>query len=430
MPKAPDQNADGGSTDESIVFVERGISHSFQYEGTGSGSAREGLFFRLNFVSVYVTDQERSLRFFVNSLGFRLAIDTHFPSGYRWIEVAPPDGTARLALILPAAGFVEAGRPGQSSLITFMTEDVEAKYREWSDRGVKFTSAPHTPEWGGLFCQFEDPDGNPFGLAGFNEVAQALEARRKAEQRRREEQILAARELEIAQQVQARLLPQKLPVIAGLDCGGICLQARSVGGDYYDFIELGQGRLAVVVSDVAGKGIGAALLMAHVQASFHHQSVRIADHPEEVLVRINRTLFESTESRSYVTLFLGEYDSASGCLRFANCGHLPGLLLHGDEVRKLSVANTVIGLFESWECSIAESTMMDGDVLVLYTDGVTEAPGPSEEEFGEVRLLELLRKKRALAATALAEEIANEVVRFSGAQQFDDITVVVLKKIG
>src|SRR5579875_2405386 len=213
MPREPRQLPDPGSAGDSIVFVEQGIRHSFQFEGAAPAHDREDVFLRLNFVSVYVRDQERSKNFFVDQLGFRLMIDARFPSGYRWIEVAPPDGTARLALVLPGPGFVPEGVPGRSSLITFTAENVEAKYREWSERGVKFSSPPHTPEWGGLFCSFEDIDGNPFGLAGFNEVTQAIETRREADAKHREAERLAAQELEIAKQVQARLLPQRLPAI-------------------------------------------------------------------------------------------------------------------------------------------------------------------------------------------------------------------------
>ncbi|MFZ0590105.1 MAG: SpoIIE family protein phosphatase, partial [Bryobacteraceae bacterium] len=315
------------------------------------------------------------------------------------------------------------------SLITFMAEDVEAKYREWSERGVKFPTAPHTPEWGGMFCRFEDPDGNLFGLTGFNGVTLAIETRRKAEARRREAQLLAAQELDIAKQVQMRLLPQVLPAIPTVDCAGICLQARAVGGDYYDFFELGRDRLAVVVGDIAGKGIGAALLMANLQATLRSQSARLADCPKEALAVVNRLLFKNTEPSAYATLFYAEYDSVSRRLRYANCGHLPGLLFRGTEVEKLQAANTVIGLFDAWECSVSETAMASGDILVLYTDGVTEAMGDSEEEFGEGRLIDVIWKNRSLSAQFLAEAITAQVVSFGRDKQRDDITVVVTETI-
>jgi serine phosphatase RsbU (regulator of sigma subunit)/catechol 2,3-dioxygenase-like lactoylglutathione lyase family enzyme len=429
VPLNPKPNAESEAGSDGITFVEHGIRHSFQYEGAALGPDREGIFLRLNFVSVYVSDQERSKRFFLDQLGFRALIDVSFPSGYRWVEVAPPDGSARLALVRPAPGFMENAQPGQSSLITFMTEDVTAKYREWSERGVKFSLPPHTPEWGGTFCRFEDVDGNPFGLAGFNDLARALESRREEEARRREAERLTRQELAIAGQVQTRLLPQRLPVNPAMDCAGICVQTRAVGGDYYDFLEVGMGRIAIVVSDIAGKGIAAALLMANLQAALRSQSAQIAGHAEQALSMVNRILFDNTEPAAYATLFLAEYDSHTGKLRYANCGHLPGLLLRRDRVEKLDSANTVIGLFEQWECAVSETAMAEDDILVLYTDGVTEAFNDSEEEFGECRLIDVISKNRGLPARQLAEAIVSHVTSFAGDRQYDDMTVVVAKKI-
>ena len=424
MSTNPYKNPKDGLFSDEIVFVEHGIEQAFQHEGVAD---RKCCFLRLNFVSVYVRDQERSKRFFVEQLGFRLMIDVQFPSGYRWIEVAPPDGTARLALVVPAPGFMDWVVPGQSSLITFMAEDVEATYREWSERGVKFPIAPYTPEWGGKFCRFEDPDGNLFGLHGFNGVTLAIEKRREDTARHQEAQRLAAQELDIAKQVQMRLLPQTLRANPTADFAGICLQARAVGGDYYDFLDLGRDRLAVVVGDIAGKGMGAALLMANLQATLRSQSARLADSPEEALSLVNRILFENTEPHAYATLFYADFDSVSRRLRYANCGHLPGLLFRGTAVEKLKSANTVIGLFDTWECSLSESAMDNGDILVLYTDGVTEAMDDSGEEFGEARLIDAIWKNRSLSAQLLVEAITALVVSFAQDKHYDDITVVVAK---
>lgn len=430
VPTHPDQSSrTASSSDVAVYFAEHGIKHVFQHEDNDSVAEREDLFLRLNFVSIYVTDQERSKKFFVEQLGFRLMVDARFPSGYRWIEVAPSVGTARLALIVPAPGFMEEAVPGHSSLITFMTEDVEAKFREWSERGVKFSIAPHTPEWGGIFCRFEDPDGNPFGLAGFDDVTRAIETRREDEARRREAQKFAAQELEIARQVQMRMLPQAPPAIHTVDCAGICLQAHAVGGDYYDLFALSRDHLSIVVGDIAGKGIGAALLMANLQATLHSQGVRLSDHPAEALALVNRVLFENSDPRAYATLFYAEYDSASQQLLYANCGHLPGLLFRGTQVEKLPPANTVIGLFDIWECIVSETTMASDDILVLYTDGVTEATGDTEEEFGEARLVDSIRRNRSLPARELAEAITAEVLEYGNGIQHDDITVVVTKRL-
>jgi serine phosphatase RsbU (regulator of sigma subunit)/uncharacterized glyoxalase superfamily protein PhnB len=427
VPMNSDQNKQQISASDRTQFVDHGIHHSFQHEVAGPDLEREDAFLRLNFVSIYVSDQERSKSFFLAKLGFKLMIDVRFPSGYRWIEVSPPDGSARLALIVPEPGFMETALPGSSSLVTFTTEDVEAKYREWSGRGVKFSLPPHTPEWGGVFCRFEDLDGNPFGLAGFTDVTRALETQRNAEARRREAERTVAQELAIAKQVQARLFPQRLPLVPTLDCAAICVQARAVGGDYYDFLELGNGRVAIVVADIAGKGIAAALLMASLQATLRSQSALIAAHPEQGLSLVNHLLFENTEPRAYATLIYTEYNSMSGRLRYANCGHLPGLLLRGDKVEKLDAANTVIGLFDHWDCTVSETPVESGDILILYTDGVVEAYGNSGEEFGETRLVETVSRNKDLSARDLVEAIVNQVADFSEGQQFDDITVVVTK---
>jgi serine phosphatase RsbU (regulator of sigma subunit)/catechol 2,3-dioxygenase-like lactoylglutathione lyase family enzyme len=428
MIKDPDQIAPTDSASDRIVFLEQGIRHSFQFEGADPEPDREATFLRINFVSVYVNDQDRSKKFFLEQLGFKLMIDACFPSGYRWIEVAPPDGSARLALVLPGRGFVDEGLAGRSSLITFMTDDVEGKYREWSERGVQFSMPPHTPEWGGSFCRFEDLDGNPFGLAGFDDVTRALEEQRKAEAQRREARRLTNQELEIAKQVQARLLPQRLPTIPTLDCAGICVQARVVGGDYYDLLELGRDRAAIVVADIAGKGIGAALLMANLQANLRSQCAWAGDHPEQALSLVNRMLFENTEPRAYATLFYAEYNAKEGRLRYANCGHPPGLLLRGDNVEKLEASNTVVGLFEQWDCALLTVSMQNGDILVLYTDGVIEAFDDSGEEFGEKRLMDTLCSYRSLSAPLIAKAIVDQVAKFGGRDQYDDITVVVAKK--
>src|SRR5207248_2905002 len=164
-----------------------------------------------------------------------------FASGSRWIEVSPPDGTAVLALVRPMKSFNEDHLIGNSGIVTFLTEDVDRTYREWSERGVQFTIPPQTPAWGGTFCRFVDPDGNSFVLVGFTEATRSIDERRRAYAQRLESERRVAQELEIATQVQARLFPQSLPVVPGLDYAGACVQARSIGGDYYDFLKLGEG---------------------------------------------------------------------------------------------------------------------------------------------------------------------------------------------
>lgn len=386
-------------------------------------------YLRLHFVSVYVTDQERSLRFFVDKLGFTVVADAIFASGNRWIEVCPPDGTAVLALVLPMKGFNEDHLVGNSGLVTFLTEDVERTYREWSARGVQFTIPPQRPAWGGTFCRFVDPDGNAFALAGFDDVTRSIDQRRRAYAEKLERERRMEQELEIAKQVQARLFPQKRPAVSGFDYAGICVQARSVGGDYYDFLEVGKGRMALIVGDIAGKGIAAALLMANLQANLRSQLVSAADHPERVLASVNKLLFENTNPSAYATLFFADYDAGTGRLRYANCGHVPGLILRIDgTIARLDSNNTVLGLFESWECSLSCTQLARGDLLALYTDGITECSNSEGEEFGEQHLIDALRRFSAMQAQESGAEIIKTVLEFSWGNQFDDLTLIIARR--
>ncbi len=389
-----------------------------------------GPYLRLHFASVYVRDQERSIRFFVDQLGFTLIADVMFASGNRWVEVAPPDGTAVLALVIPRTDWNEERFIGNSGLVTFLTEDVEAKYREWSERGVHFPIPPQSPAWGGTFCRFEDVDGNAFALAGFDDVTRQIDARRQALVEQMQIEQRAAQELEIAKQVQARLFPQRLPAISALDYAGVCVQARSVGGDYYDFLDLGPDRVALVIGDIAGKGMAAALLMANLQANLRSQCVSAMDHLEEFLGSVNRLLFQNTATSSYATLFFAEYDHRLERVRYANCGHLSGLILRRNgTLERLEPTCTVVGLFEDWKCCVSESRLDEGDLLALYTDGVTESSDSSDEEFGEARLIEELRTHSGLPSAELANTIVQKVLHFSAPEQFDDITLIIAKRV-
>ena len=382
----------------------------------------------LHFAIIYVRDLDRSIRFYVNQLGFRLVIDHRFEDGRRWIEVCPPDGNAHLGftLLQPEDDPAKLIRP--ESLIWFITEDVHRKYEEWKERGVHFRYPPEVPAWGGIHTRFEDPDGNSFGLAGFDELTRSVETQRKALAQKVEAEHRAAQEIEIAKQVQARLFPQIHPEVATLEYAGLCLQARQVGGDYFDFLDLGQHRLGLVIGDVSGKGIAAALLMANLQANLRSQCAGACMHPELFLQSVNRLFFENTADNAYASLFFAEYDDDSRRLRYANCGHLDGLILHSDgECERLSSTGTLLGLFPKWEFSVAESTLAPGDVMTLYTDGVTEASDEDGEEFGEDRLLEKLTKHRNLACEPMVKAIAEEVRNFSPHEQHDDITLIVAK---
>ena len=381
-------------------------------------------FVSLHFVMIFVRDQERSLRFYLDQLRFRLIVDQRV-AGIRWIEVAPPDGTANIALAQATPDSV-ATLVGRDTGIYFITEDVQAKYNEWSSRGVHFESPPNNPQWGGIFARFQDPDGNSFGLAGFDELTLGVEMRRRALAQKLEAERQAERELEIARQVQARLLPQRMPETRTLEYAGFCLPARHVGGDYYDFIDLGQQRLGLVIGDIAGKGIAAALLMANLQANLRSQCATAAEQPRQFLHSVNQLFFENTADADYATFFFSAYDDVSRRLRYANCGHLPALVLRQDgSLERLDSTATVLGLFENWDCTLEERQLFPGDTLVLYTDGATESFDDSGEEFGDRRLIESLYNHRALSPTALIDSVVADVRKFNPHEQQDDITFIV-----
>jgi sigma-B regulation protein RsbU (phosphoserine phosphatase) len=251
-----------------------------------------------------------------------------------------------------------------------------------------------------------------------------------------------AQEMEFARQVQARLFPQKLPAMKTLEYTGACLQARKVGGDYYDFLELRPGRLALVLADIAGKGVSGALLMANLQANLRSQYAMAVDDLPQLLASVNRLFYESTDEASYATLFFADYDDSSRKLRYANCGHLPPLLrrackgssqAHISEAAKvewLRSTCTVMGLFEDWRCEIAEVRLAPGDTLVLYTDGITEATNADGEEFGESHLLDTLGRHSHLPVGPLLQAVVGAVQQFSsGSEQQDDITAVIARSL-
>jgi serine phosphatase RsbU (regulator of sigma subunit) len=246
-----------------------------------------------------------------------------------------------------------------------------------------------------------------------------------------------AREMEIAREVQARLFPQKLPTMKTLEYTGGCIPARAVGGDYYDFLKLREGRLALVLADVAGKGVSGALLMASLQANLRSQCATAVDDLRRVLDSVNHSFCENTGDASYATLFFADYDDESRRLRYANCGHLPPILLCGGEsteggartVERLCATCMVVGLFEEWECETAEVMLTPGDTLVLYTDGITEARNIDGEEFGESRLVDTLRNYCHLPVGPLLQAVVATVQQFTGGEQQDDITLVIARSL-
>lgn len=260
------------------------------------------------------------------------------------------------------------------------------------------------------------------------EVKRDVEAQERARAEKREAERRAAQELEIAKQVQARLFPQSLPACQTLDYAGVCIQARQVGGDYYDFLSLGRNKLGLILADIAGKGIAAALLMANLQANVRSQCAIASDEPEQMLHSANELFYRNTIDSAYATLFFAEYDDTTRKLRYANCGHLSALLIStGNTITRLDSTCSVLGLFETWNCTISERHLSPGDILAIYSDGVTEAFSPAGEEFGEHRLMEALERHRGMSAAHIVASIVNDLQCFSAYQQHDDITLIVAR---
>jgi serine phosphatase RsbU (regulator of sigma subunit) len=185
--------------------------------------------------------------------------------------------------------------------------------------------------------------------------------------------------------------------------------------------------VAFVLADISGKGISAALLMANLQAGLRSQSALLVEDLAQSLRLINRLFFECTEPTKYATLFLGIYDDATRSLRYVNCGHNPPLLLRGPTIERLVANVTVLGLFEEWECVVAETTLASGDLLALYTDGVVEATNATQQEFGEAGLVQTLRNNRHADALSIVQSVVASVQEFSAGQQKDDLTLLVAR---
>ncbi len=385
-------------------------------------------YLRIFKTTVYVRNHDQSLKFYVDQLGFTVVADARFDFDGRWVAIAPPDGSALLALVAPKPGSEHYKLVGRNTQVGFISEDINATYELWRSRGVRFHHPPQQTLFGATIAGFYDIDGNSFELLGSDQITREIERQRNLAFEKLEADRRAAQELEIAKQVQARLFPQSYPHLKTLDYAGACIQARHVGGDYFDFLSLGNNRLGLVIGDISGKGIAAALLMANLQANLRSQFTLARDEPHLFLQSVNRLFYQNTTDSSYATVFFADYDDTERRLRYANCGHLSGLLLRKNGyIERLGSTGTVLGLFEDWHSPTVECQLAPGDLLALYTDGVTESPNEAEDEFGEDRLIESLRRNASLPPRILLSTVIADIKRFSPCEQHDDITLIVAK---
>lgn len=239
------------------------------------------------------------------------------------------------------------------------------------------------------------------------------------------------REMAVAREIQRGLLPKGDPAIEGWDVAGVNIPCLTVGGDYYDYLEGVRGTLGVTIADVSGKGTGPALLMASVQATLRALTA-LGDLPLDALFsRVNRMVYRSTEPNKYVTIFYGRLDPTNGELEYVNAGHVRPLLLRKTgEAERLSDGSTVIGLLPEIDVSVGRTVIDDGELLVLYTDGLSESRNPAGEEFEEERILDAARGAGSLPAKEVVGKLVSGVRLFAAeAGLIDDLTLVVLRRL-
>ena len=296
-------------------------------------------------------------------------------------------------------------------------------------RGTKALAA------GDLDTVIEIPNEDELGdlAESFNEMTVAI--RQGREDALANERL--TRELETAREIQERLLPSEEPELSGFEVTGASIPSREIGGDYFDFILQENGRIGIAIGDVSGKGMPAALLMSNLQASLHGQVI----HPSsvaEVVARVNDLIVKSTDPHMFATFFYGVLDTRTGVFASTNAGHNPPMVLRNDgRVELLKVGGLLLGMMEDMEYRQETITLAPGEVVVMYTDGITEAVGPSAEEddpeamFGEEALEEVIRSNSHLPAVGLKEAILAAVAQHTqGVAQSDDITLVVIRRQG
>ena len=236
-------------------------------------------------------------------------------------------------------------------------------------------------------------------------------------------------QLRLAGQIQRNLLPESPPEISGYDIAGQSIPAQTVGGDYFDFIEISGTRWAICLGDVSGKGLPASLLMANLQATLRGQT--LVNAPIQVTVqRSNRLLYHSTNSEMFATLFYAILSVSDHRFDYCNAGHeLPFLFSHSGEPIRLETGNLALGVLEDVDYQRKAVTISPGDVLVLYSDGITDAVNDSDEAFGLTRLLSAIEEHKSKPAARLVDDIFGAVKRYIGdVPALDDLTVVVVKR--
>lgn len=236
------------------------------------------------------------------------------------------------------------------------------------------------------------------------------------------------RELQLGREIQSNLMPHPPSDMRGVTLAARNVPCFEVGGDYYDFLELPNGDLGIVIADVSGKGVGAALIMSSIQSALR-VAAPIEDDLAMLVARLNQLIFRSARGRKYVTFFFGRYSPSTGLLRYVNAGHNPPFVVDGDSVTRLESTGRPIGILPDSAFTDAEITLAPGATLILYTDGLNEAENNDGDEFGNDRLAALVSETAPLETTEIVARVIAKVTEFeSGAHATDDKTIVVMRR--
>ncbi|MBZ5625363.1 MAG: SpoIIE family protein phosphatase [Acidobacteriia bacterium] len=280
----------------------------------------------------------------------------------------------------------------------------------------------------GLDLGANDYVTKPFSL---RELLARVRALLRHEQEHHLDQERLDYDLKMASKVQKELFPRFLPAVAGIDYAGICRPARGVSGDYYDFFPLAGGKLGLLLADVSGKGISAALLGASLHAAVRAHVSAAGDRSGEVIAQVNGWLFDTTTPDRYATVFYGVYDAATRMLTYANAGHYPPMLVRcGPEpaCTRLDSMTAPAGLLPVLTAVQDSVQLLPGDWLLIFSDGIPEATNERDDEFGDSRLLDALNRARGGTAAEVCETIIHEVRDHArGHRQADDLTLIAAK---
>lgn len=333
-------------------------------------------------------------------------------------ELAPAEDPGLAALLAGEEVGEQSLLPGASHLLV---EPIES---ESGRRGLLVVADKESRTGVGPFGRSDQRTLELFA----NQAAIALENARLHREALEKERL--EREMELASEIQRRLLPTTLPEIPGFELSGWSRPAQQVGGDYYDVIELADGRCGVVVGDVSGKGMPAALMVSTV-----HSALRLLldrhDVGPELVERLNRHIAETSTPNKFITFFLAAVDAAAGELRFLNAGHNPPLLVApGGEIRELETSGLPLGLLPDSTYGADTLEIAPGELLLIYSDGITEAVSPNDEQFGIARLEEVVRRCRDEPLPVIIRSIDRATAEFAaGMPQADDQTLLVMRRL-